>query len=302
MTANSSVQDSAAWPAIWIVKQIKDFIDQSPANTLQNEHNDRAWAHPLVGFSRGDDPLYQFFKGHIGPFHLTPWEIFTKTFPPAKVTPDQLTVISWVLPHIEKTKADNRKETVYPSERWARARIFGEEANRKLRKHVVETLHASGHNAVAPMLSPFFEIKQSEEFGFSSTWSERHAAYVSGLGTFGLSDGLITPKGKAMRCGSVVAHITIPPTNRPYQDHNAYCLFHAKGLCGRCIQRCPVGAITEAGHDKVKCEHYLLPTTADYVKAHFGFDGYGCGLCQTNVPCESKIPTQADLPEEKQVT
>ncbi len=302
MTANSSVQDSAAWPAIWIVKQIKDFIDQSPANTLQNEHNDRAWAHPLVGFSRGDDPLYQFFKGHIGPFHLTPWEIFTQTFPSAKVTPDQLTIISWVLPHIEKTKADNRKETVYPSERWARARIFGEEANRKLRKHVVETLHASGHNAVAPMLSPFFEIKQSEEFGFSSTWSERHAAYVSGLGTFGLSDGLITPKGKAMRCGSVVAHITIPPTNRPYQDHNAYCLFHAKGLCGRCIQRCPVGAITEAGHDKVKCEHYLLPTTADYVKAHFGFDGYGCGLCQTNVPCESKIPTQADLPEEKQVT
>jgi epoxyqueuosine reductase len=296
------VDDQLRNPAAWIEKQIKDFIDHSPANTLQNEQHDKAWGEPLVGFSRGDDPLYQFYKGHIGSFHLTPAEIFTQTFPSTQITPDQLTIISWVLPHMEKTKADNRKETGYPSERWARARILGEECNRKLCEHVVETLHASGHDAVAPMLSPFFEIKQSEEFGFSSTWSERHAAYASGLGTFGLSDGLITPKGKAMRCGSVIAHITIPPTDRPYQDHNAYCLFHTKGLCGKCIQRCPVGAITEAGHDKVRCEHYLLPTTAEYVRSHYRFKGYGCGLCQTNVPCESKIPTQADLPEKGRTT
>jgi epoxyqueuosine reductase len=294
-----NLDDQESDPAAWIEKQIKDFINTSPINTLQNEEHEKAWGDPLVGFSRGDDPLYQFYKEHIGSFHLTPVEIFTKTFPSAKVTPDQLTIISWILPHRKGTKADNRKETMYPSERWARARVFGEEVNRKLCGHVVETLLASSHDAVAPMLSPFFEIKQSEEYGFSSTWSERHAAYASGLGTFGLSDGLITPKGKAMRCGSVVAHITIPPTNRPYQDHNAYCLFHTKGLCGKCIERCPVGAITEAGHDKVRCEHHLIPTTAEYVRSHFGFKGHGCGLCQTNVPCESGIPTTADLPEEQ---
>ena len=296
------LDDQQRNPAAWIEKQIKDFINTSSANSLQNEGNDKAWGEPLVGFSRGDDPLYQFYKEHIGPFHLTPWEIFTKTFPSAKITPDQLTIISWILPHMEETKADNRKETVYPSERWARARIFGGEVNRKLCGHVVATLHASGHDAVTHMLSPFFEVKQSKEYGFSSTWSERHAAYASGLGTFGLSEGLITPKGKAMRCGSVVAHITITPTSRPYQDHNAYCLFHTKGLCGKCIQRCPVGAITEAGHDKVRCEHHIIPKTAEYVRSHFGFKGYGCGLCQTNVPCESKIPTKSDLPEKKRTT
>jgi len=26
-----------------------------------------------------------------------------------------------------------------------------------------------------------------------------------------------------------------------------------------------------------------------------GFEGYGCGLCQTDVPCESKIPTPEDV-------
>jgi epoxyqueuosine reductase len=282
-------------PAAWIESTIKNFINNSFENTLKNAENEKAWADPLVGFSSGNDPLYQEFKEHIGPFHLTPLELFTKTFPSRNVTPDQLTVISWILPHTEKIKSDNRKETLYPSERWARARIYGEEVNDKLRRHVVATLHDAGYDAVAPMLSPFFERKMSERYGFASTWSERHAAYVSGLGTFGLCDGFITPKGKAIRCGSVVAHIKIPPTKRPYDHHHAYCLFLSKGLCGQCISRCPADAITEAGHDKMKCRDYLRPGTSDYVKSHFGFDGYGCGLCQTGVPCESKIPTESDV-------
>ena len=114
-----------------------------------------------------------------GAFHWTPMEIFTKTFPQLRVTPDQLTVINWVLPHTDATKSDNRKQTVYPSERWARARIYGEEVNVKLRKHVVATLRGLGWEAVAPMLSPLWETKTSERYGFASTWSERHAAYAS---------------------------------------------------------------------------------------------------------------------------
>lgn len=284
-------------PAAWIEATIKTFINSSPENSLKNQENDRAWAEPLVGFSRGDDPLYQTFKDNIGFFYWTPLEIFTKTFPNANVRPDELTVISWVLPHIETTKSDNRKQTAYPAERWVRARIFGEEANEKLRSHVAATLQQAGYEAVAPMLSPLFERKTSDRYGFASTWSERHAAYASGLGTFGLCDGLITPKGKAMRCGSVVVRINIPPTNRLYNDHHAYCPFFNKGLCGECIPRCPVGAITEAGHDKVKCRDYLRSKVTNYAKSHFGLEGdaYGCGLCQTDVPCESKIPTEKDV-------
>ena len=280
-------------PRAWLETTIKAFI-QSPENSLKDEENEEAWADPIVGFSSGDDPLYQFYNESIGAFYWTPEEIFTKTFPRLRVTPDELTVISWVLPHTDATKLDNRRQIFYPSERWARARISGEEVNAKLRKHVVATLREAGCEAVAPMLSPLWRRKVSERYGFASTWSERHAAYASGLGTFGLCDGLITPKGKAMRCGSVVARIKIPPTNRPYTAHHTYCLFFSKGICRKCIRRCPAGAITETGHDKVKCENHLK-TTRDYVRSHFDFEGYGCGLCQTGVPCESKIPTEDDI-------
>jgi epoxyqueuosine reductase len=281
--------------AAWIGKIIEDFIEQSPQNTLQNKTNDKAFDTPLVGFSQGDDPIYRTYKDVVGPFHWTPMEIFTRTFEGMAVKPQELTVISWVLPQTSATKADNRKKSTYPAERWARARIYGEEVNVKLRSHVVTILQENGYQALAPMLSDQWKRKESDKYVFASTWSERHAAYACGLGTFGLCDGLITPRGKAMRTGSVVARIKIPPTKRPYSDHHAYCLFFTKGICGKCISRCPVGALSEAGHDKIKCRNHIRPATADYVKSHYGFDGYGCGLCQTKVPCESKIPTKKDL-------
>lgn len=280
--------------AMWIVKTIQDFVETSSENTLKNQNNDKAFEMPLVGLSRGDDPLYEAYKRHVGPFHLTPWEIFAVTFRDFSIRPEELTVISWILPHNSATKVDNRKEKFYPSERWARARIFGEEVNEKLRKHAVASLEAKGYRAVAPALSPQFSIRISTDYGYASTWSERHAAYASGLGTFGLCAGLITAVGKAMRTGSIIAQIPAPPTPRPYEDHHAYCLFFSQGTCGKCISRCPVGAITEAGKDKEKCYKHLFPLTKDYVTSNYGFDGYGCGLCQTGVPCESQIPNKED--------
>lgn len=278
----------------WVSHTIKTFTMNSPENSLKNETNEKAWEEPLVGFSRGDDAYYEKLKNDIGPFYWLPAEIFTKTFPDLRVSPELLSVISWILPQTEKTKADHRKQTAYPSERWSRSRLFGEDFNVLLRQYVVETLNASGIEAVAPMQSPFFERKTSEKYGFASSWSERHTAFVCGLGTFGLSDGLITPAGKAIRCGSVVARVSLNPTSRPYTTHQAYCLFYINGTCKKCIDRCPVEAISEEGHDKVKCKKYLRQVLEPYIENHFGFKGKGCGLCQTGIPCESGIPLMGD--------
>jgi epoxyqueuosine reductase QueG len=198
-------------------------------------------------------------------------------------------VISWVLPQTRATREDHRKETYFPSERWARSRIFGEEANVKLRKHMEAFIDGKGIEAVAPLVSPLWESKTSEKYAYASTWSERHAAYAAGLGTFGLCDGLITAKGKAHRVGSVVINSYVEPTERLYDNHHAYCLFYMEGNCRKCMERCPIGAISENGHDKYLCRKYVR-MTHQYVPRHFGFEGYGCGFCQTSIPCESAIP------------
>lgn len=270
---------------------IAEFV-ASAANSLHMDPNEPAWGRPLVGFSSGSDPLYRYFKESIGPFYWEPTEIFNKTFPGAGAEPQELTIISWVLPQTKATREANRRETAMPAERWARSRKHGEEFNVALRRYLVEVFGAQGIQAVAPQLSQLWSMHESAAFGLSSSWSERHAAYASGLGTFGLCDGLITPVGKAMRCGSVVARVSIDPTPRAYKTHREYCLFFSRGSCGVCIKRCPAGAISERGHNKKLCRAYVEEKTARFIEETWGLKStYGCGLCQTKIPCETGIPS-----------
>jgi epoxyqueuosine reductase len=276
--------------APWVADLILELWD-APENDMRMAQPEKAWDVPLVGFAGGADPVWGQYKRVVGPFHWTPAEAFAQAFPDMVVAPEELTVVSWILPQTEATKREQRAESVYPAERWARTRIFGEEFNHHLRLQVAERLTAVGYPAVAPVETSQWGTRDSEQYVYASTWSERHAAYAAGLGTFGLCDGLITPKGKAMRAGSVVVRLALPASPRPYTDHRAYCLYFSEGTCGECIDRCPVGALSPKGHDKVVCKAHL-DRTRDYVLAHYGFEGYGCGLCQVDVPCESAIPSR----------
>ena len=283
--------DSVKTTDTWLTCVITDFVSTSPLNTLGLPGGEVAWDSPLVGFSRGDDPIYSEYRLHIGDFYWTPLEIFQLTFPDVETKGEDLTVISWILPQTQTTKDENAAQKVYPSRRWAAARDAGEKFNVTLREHVVKALLQAGVKAVAPMLSPHWSRQTSERYGFASNWSERHAAHAAGLGTFGLCDGLITPVGKAIRAGSVVARLEVHPIPRPYGDHHAYCLFYSHGSCQKCVERCPVQAISSEGHDKVKCQSHLEKATR-YARKKYGLENkVGCGLCQVGVPCESHIPS-----------
>lgn len=248
-----------------------------------------AFAEPLVGFSRGDDELYDFYKDHIDPnFYRTPAEWLASAFGKS-YSPGNISVISWFLPQTDDTKEKARAFDDCPPLEWTMNRVHGEECNRRLAKALEEHLCSLGFDAVAPMCSDEFTWGESERFVKISNWSERHVAYISGLGTFGLCDGLISAKGKAGRYGSVIVNLPLEPTKRNYTEYNEYCM--AKNGCTACIRRCPAGAITEKGHDKVKCMKYHAEVIKKIDLERYDYDGYAvCGLCQTGVPCESHPP------------
>ena len=286
-----------------LVAIIEGFLDDPELNRLGTGFDERAWDKPLVGFSRGDDALYLDFRKTVDPEHWIPAEAFALAFPGTAVEGRELTVISWVLPQTRATKKDNRNEAFYPSERWARSRVTGEAINEMLRQFLVNSLAEQGIQALAPTLLPQWQTVPSERFGIASSWSERHAAYASGLGTFGLSEGLITKRGKAHRVGSVIARINLSATKRPYTSSHEYCLFYASGeSCRACIDRCPVGAISNKGHDKMKCLYHTATVCRDHIQTRYGLSGgYGCGLCQTGVPCESRIPRRSSQQKDEEV-
>ena len=275
-------------PEKFIERAITEFVQENPANRRKVDGG-KYWGTPLVGFASGDDPLFRQYKKIIGKFHLTPQEIFDLTFGKSK-SPRNLSVISWVLPASEDIRKSNRKEDKYPSLLWAHARDFGEQFNVKLRDHLVSLLKKKGFETLAPMNSRYWRRLRSSRVGWASNWSERHAAYACGLGAFGLSDGLITAKGKAMRVGSVVTDLPLKPSEKAYPHHQANCLQYFNKTCKACTSRCPAGAISSKGHDKDKCFQYTYEMIGTAKREEYGVKIAGCGLCQTKVPCEFEIP------------
>lgn len=258
------------------------FVRESPGNRLPGGDGP-FFDPPLVGVASADDPIFASYKDIIGPFHRTPREVLAGA----------VSVVSWSLPIVAPTRQSNRRERDVPSLAWARTRSFGEEFNVAVRRHLVAWLAARGHAAVAPMLAPDWRRVDDGPAGLASTWSERHAAYAAGLGTFSLNDGLITARGIAHRLGSVVTTARLVPTSGERRGVRENCLFYDGRGCTSCIDRCPAGAISEAGHDKARCSAYLEGTIKPRVAQAWGTPIPGCGLCQTRVPCERAIPRRA---------
>ena len=198
----------------FLAEAIARHVAESPLNRLKDIDGSPIFEAPLVGFADGDDPLFQLYKSVVGEFHLTPRE--------ALAGPDgdpdafeHVGVVVWTLPVSEVTVRSNAERSDGPSLRWNNTRFQGEDYNDALRAHVVGLLQERGHRAVAPMNAPYFKTLQLAN-GRASNWSERHIAYSAGLGTFSLTDAMITAKGITHRVGSAVTDAEFVPTPRPY--------------------------------------------------------------------------------------
>ena len=282
-----------ALDAKWFLQAIRDKLAQHPANFLEFPFaGEKIFEAPLVGFVRGDDPIFAEYKKIIGPHHFTPAEIMAWQAKNNGVEPPpaaDLSVVSFILPIVQATLAANAKMKERTSERWAQTRLLGEIFSQTIVRELVTELMGRGVLAVSPDVTPMFNKKRYPGVGWASPWSHRHLAYAAGLGTFGRHDFLITEQGCAHRLGSFVINLRLAPDRARPQDIHAACL-HAQGAaCLKCAKRCPVGAISAAGHDKEKCYQYVSRSLG-YCNRHYHIFIYGCGLCATGVPCEAGRP------------
>ena len=278
-----------------LIAEIVRFTADSRENFISEEDaiyprlaGMKLYEPPLVGFARADDPLFTVeFKqtGVIHPEYRAPREWL----------PNAKTIISFFLPFTQEIKDSNRNLADEPYEpgapqrcsaEWLHGRIEGQIFVNQLTDYIQSLLEGRGFETVCPTTSGKLRMITP----YISTWSERHAAYAAGLGTFGLSKGLITKKGMCGRYGSVITSAEFDPDPRPYASPFAYCT-----MCGACMAKCPAGAIDKSrgcalGKDQLVCAPYVsgskLPPHGVHQRVR-----YGCGKCQCGVPCESGIPS-----------
>ncbi|MFX1498876.1 MAG: 4Fe-4S binding protein [Promethearchaeota archaeon] len=272
----------------WFVNKINQFLENDECNKLNKLDRSHIFEPDvLIGIADGNDTIYTRYKKIIGEFHLTPSEAYDWYCKKNNIafSDKNLSVVAYILPISHKTKMENLYYSkTMPSERWAQTRLFGEQANMNIQSYLVEELKKLGINAFAPTLDKkLFKINRKI---WASNWSHRHNCFAAGMGSFGLSDGFINARGKAMRCGSIIIDLTLPSdaVNRP-SDPYAFCI-----SCGDCISRCPVNAISfENRHDKMICAPHVT-STIPFINRTYGIDIYACGLCQVGVSCSDGIP------------
>jgi len=269
-----------------IVLEIERIVKDHKENILDGT-SDSIYDVPTVGFSSVQDPLFEDLKKIIGPKHLTPSEMYGSKFE------EELrdgTVISVVLPLGKKVRESNRSNSV-PSKEWMISRTFSDTFSKDISSEIESYIGKLGYHAMTPMMSPGYK-KFDMRTDPHSSWSERHIAYVAGLGTFSLNDGFITEMGIAVRLISVITDLVLSPNIRRARSYNENCLYCNNGSCGACIKRCPAGAITENGHDKIKCMDFVYCDRSKLMREYGLKENSvpGCGLCQTGVPCEFKNP------------
>ena len=257
-----------------------NYVDKAVAMT-PGLASMRMYERALVGVARADDPCFEALRSGdvIGEHFMLPRDWL----------PEARSVVSVFLTFTRRVNESNAALPEWPSDEWLHARIEGQTYIDTLMRDLAEELRRMEHQSVVPSLDPrFSSVTHSRDDGrfanksFTSVWSERHVAYVCGLGTFGLTKGIITEAGAAGRLGSVVTVLRLPPTPRCYSGAYDYC-----SRCGACARRCPADAIDlVTGKDHAKCSAFLDRTMERYRPR------YGCGKCQVGVPCQDGVPVR----------
>lgn len=179
MTINSKIQSI-----------ICEIFNAYPGNTVFLEKGQRQltiYDEPLIGFAAACDPIFDTFKKD---------EVIGKSYmKPSEWLPEAKSVISMFLPFTEAVRRSNSDCGIQPSEEWLYARVEGQDFIARFTDAVGDAFKQIGINCCIPANDSRFATVSSELDGdvhVISTWSERHAAYACGLGTFGITRGIIT--------------------------------------------------------------------------------------------------------------
>jgi epoxyqueuosine reductase QueG len=204
-------------------------------------------------------------------------------FHPHDLLPAARSVIVFFIP-FKKERVRENKSGDRPCRNWGVAYVQTNDLIERLSQAISDSLAEQGFKSrLTPATHNFDETR------LMALWSHKHLGYLAGLGRFGVHNMLITPRGCAGRLGSLV-------TEADFGDHPLIrdaeaCLLKAGKDCGKCMQACPVSALSENDFDRRGCWNRLnenrdvldyfsdLPKSTD-----------ACGKCAAVVPCSFMNP------------
>ena len=216
-------------------------------------------------------------------FDILPQIAYEEHLHPHDLLPTAKTVVVFFIPFKRELVKENKKGD-RPCRNWGLAYVQTNDLINRLSQALEELLAGKGFKSgLTPATHNF------DEDVLMARWSHKHLAHLANLGRFGTHHMMITPVGCTGRFGSLVTEAELG--NHPLIDTDEACLLKAGKKCGKCIEACPVEALSETGFERRKCWDRLnenrdileyfsdLPKSTDV-----------CGKCAALMPCSFLNP------------
>ena len=202
---------------------------------------------------------------------------------PHDLLPTARSLIVFFIP-FQRSLVKENKEGDRPCRNWGLAYVQTNELIKGLSQALEAFLVDSGFKSVLTPVTHNFD-----EDTLMARWSHKHLAFLANLGRFGTHHMLITPIGCTGRLGSLVTEAELG--EHPLMDTDEACLLKAGEKCGKCIEACPVDALSESGFERRLCWNRLNENRdlLDYF-SDLPESTHACGKCAAVMPCSFLNP------------
>ncbi|MBW2430012.1 MAG: epoxyqueuosine reductase [Deltaproteobacteria bacterium] len=257
------------------VEELRKFAEKFVEEEPERLGTDGWWQVPLLTAAPIDarfDQLPQIAADD----HLLPRDLL----------PTANSVIVFYIPfNKELVKANEDGE--HPCREWGVAYVQTNDLIGRLSQALGDFLAEQGYKSgLTPATHNFDDVK------LMARWSHKHLAHLVNLGRFGVHHMMITPLGCTGRLGSFVSEVELG--EHPLIQTEEACLLKAGQECGKCIEACPVEALSANDFERRRCWDRLNENRRmlDYF-SDLPESTHVCGKCAALAPCSFKNPVAA---------
>ena len=216
-------------------------------------------------------------------FEVLPKIAFEEHWKPKDLLATAKSVIVFFIPFKEELIKENKKGD-RPCRNWGVAYVQTNDLIGRVSQALGDLLGRHGFKSgLTPATHNFDEVN------LMARWSHKHLGHLAGLGRFGTHRMLITPAGCTGRLGSLVTEAELE--DAPLIETQEACLLKAGKKCGKCIEVCPVNALSEKDFDRQGCWKRLKENRST-LEGFFELpeSTHVCGKCAALMPCSFKNP------------
>ena len=257
------------------VQDLREVAEQCVAEEPSRLGTEGWWRKPLLVTAAID-----------GRFEILPKIAFEEHWQPKDLLATAKSVIVFFIPFKEQLIKENKKGD-RPCRNWGVAYVQTNDLIGRVSQALGDFLGRNGFTSgLTPATHNFDEVK------LMARWSHKHLGHLAGLGRFGTHRMLITPAGCTGRLGSLVTEATLG--DAPLIETQEACLLKAGFKCGKCIEVCPVSALSEKNFDRQGCWKRLKENRST-LEGFFDLpeSTHVCGKCAALMPCSFKNPVPA---------